>query len=157
MLYKNQTFQVIVAVGASCCLAVLSQRANADAVTIDLGLAPAGTIDDFEVEARNQSCDEPQSFRFAPRGLAWLKLVNGGTLRNVERGKTKIFTARIDLTGMKPGRYAGTLDVICETCGDFVGSRCHIDREGIEIKIEVVTRASRFEGPGRVAVRAQTE
>lgn len=157
MRYNSPSLQVIAAVVASSCFAVLSPCAYAGAVTVDLGLAPAGTVDDFEVEARNQSCDEPQSFRFAPRGLAWLKLVNGGTLRNVERGKAKIFTARIDLTGMKPGRYAGTLDVICETCGDFAGSRCHIDRESIEIKVEIVARASRFEGPGRVEVRAQAE
>lgn len=105
---------------------------------IDLGRAPAGTVDAFEVEARNQSCDEPQSFRFAPRGLPWLKLVNGGSVRGVERGKAKWFVAEIDLRGLKPGRYSGRLDVVCETCGDFVLSRCHIDLQTISLSVEVV-------------------
>lgn len=109
----------------------------ASVTTVDLGQAPAGTVDDFQVEVRNQSCDEPQNFRFAPRGLPWLKLVNGGSVRNVARGTSRMFVARIDLTGMRAGRYAGQLDVICETCGDFVMSRCHIDRETISIQVEV--------------------
>jgi hypothetical protein len=104
---------------------------------IDLGRAPAGTVDTFEVEARNQSCDEPQNFRFAARDLPWIKLVNGSVVRGVERGKTKLFVAAIDLRGLKPGRHSGRLDVICETCGDFAGSRCHIDLETIALSVEV--------------------
>jgi hypothetical protein len=105
---------------------------------IDFGQAPAATIDTFEIDARNQSCDEPQNFRFATRGLPWLKLVNGSVVRGVERGKSKRFVAQVDLRGLKPGRYNGRLDVICETCGDFVASRCQIDLQSIALSVEVV-------------------
>ena len=148
----------MVAAGLMLVLAASAPVARAETFgAVDLGRATAGTIDDFEVEARNQSCDEPQTFRFAPRGLAWLKLVNGAAVRNVARGTAKIFTARIDLTGLKPGPYAGTLDVICETCGDFAGSRCHIDRESIAIKVEIVARAGAIDAPGRASVRTLSD
>jgi hypothetical protein len=125
------------ALGAALWLSGPAALAAVETV-IDLGQAPAGTIDTFEVEARNQSCDEPQNFRFAPRGLPWLKLVNGSVVRGVERGKTKRFVAEIDLRGLKAGRHSGRLDVICETCGDFAGSRCHIDLKSIALSVVVV-------------------
>ncbi len=126
---------------AAFCIAVLSTSSQAGApVIVDLGRAPAGTIDGFEVEARNASCEEPQSFRFVPRDFPWLRLVHGNSVRNVNRGRTKLFAAEINLSGLTPGRYAGQLDIICETCGDFVMSRCHIDNEVVTIKVEIVAR-----------------
>jgi hypothetical protein len=137
-------------------LGVSSDAAAGKATSVDLGQAPAGTIDEFEVEARNSSCDEPQNFRFVPRGTPWLKLVNGSTVRGVERGRTKIFSVQIDLTGLKPGRYRGLLDIICETCGDFVMSRCHIDTESVEILVEVVARGARNGQRGSASVSTQS-
>lgn len=125
-------------------------------VSVDLGQAPSGTVDTFEVEARNASCDEPQDFRFASRETPWLKLVNGSSVKRVERGKAKTFVAEIDLRGLKPGRYRGQLDVACETCGDFVLYRCHIDTKSIAIAIEIVADGPR-KGPNGTGVRTSSE
>ena len=157
MLDKNLLRQSAAALAASLALAALSPAARAEAVTVDLGQAPTGTIDIFEVELRNVSCDEPQNFRFAARNTPWLKLVNGGGVRGVSRGKTKMFTAEINLTGLKPARYAGLLDVICETCGTFVLSSCHIDPGSIAIQVEVVERGARRGQGNGATVRALSE
>lgn len=130
---RSVTFAAV----ASLALTTSSAHAEQE-VFIDLGQATPDTIDTFEVEASNQSCDEPQTFRFAPRGLPWVKLVNGSSVRHVARGTSKTFVAMIDLTGLRPGRHAGRLDIICETCGDFVQSRCHIDRQSIALHVEIV-------------------
>lgn len=157
MFDKNLLRQSVVAFAASLGLATVSPAARAEALTVDLGQAPAGTIDIFEVELRNDSCDEPQNFRFAARDTPWLKLVNGGGVRGVSRGKTKMFTAEIDLTGLKPARYAGRLDVICETCGTFVLSSCYIDPGSIAIQVEVVERGARSRQSPGVAVRTVSD
>lgn len=141
MLHTFPVHRALVVAVAALGLTWLSTSSHAGApVVVDLGRAPAGTIDGFEVEVRNASCDEPQSFGFAPRDLPWLKLVYGNRVQNVSRGKSKLFAAEINLTGLKPGQYAGRLDIICDTCGDFVLSRCHIDTESVTIKVEVVAR-----------------
>ena len=111
--------------------------------TVNLGAAPAGTVDTVEFEARNTSCDPPQTFRFVPRDMPWLKFSNGSRLINVERGKVKRLVAQVDLNGMTPGRYSGRLDVDCETCGDFVMSECHIDQGTMTIEVEVTASRRR--------------
>ena len=122
---------------------------------VDLGEAPLNTIDDFEVEARNASCDVPQDFRFVPRGLSWLKLNHGSAVYKVARGSMKRFVALIDLSGLRPGRYAGNLDIVCDTCGDFVMSSCHIDRQSLRLEVEVVDDREPRPAPNRPA-RVQT-
>lgn len=141
MLNTGSLHRALIAAGTLFCMAGLSTSSQASApVIVDLGRAPAGTIDGFEVEARNASCDEPQSFRFVARDLPWLRLIYGNSVRSVGRGRAKIFAAEINLSGLTPGRYSGQLDIICETCGDFVMSRCHIDNESVTLKVEVVAR-----------------
>lgn len=118
--------------------------AAAAPASLDLGAAPAGTIDTFEIETRNASCEAPQDFRFVPNNLPWLKLVNGDMVREVARGKTKMFVAKIDLTGLKPGRYAGHLDIECDTCrvctscSVTVIPACRIDLSRLALALEVV-------------------
>jgi hypothetical protein len=107
---------------------------------VDLGPAPAGTVDLFEVDAHNASCDEPQDFHFVAHDLPWLKFYRGQWLRDVERGRTKTFLAVIDLTGLKPGRYRGSLEIECETCGQFVLSRCSIDKTRVTIQVDVIAQ-----------------
>jgi len=131
-------------------LAVLALGAPATAAperTVNLGAAPVGTVDTVEFEARNTSCDPPQNFRFVPRDMPWLKFGSGNRLTNVERGKVKRLVAHVDLSGMKPGRYSGRLDVDCETCGNFVMSECHIDQGSMMLEIEVTASRQRRSTP----------
>lgn len=103
----------------------------------DLGKAQAGRVDVFEIQVHNPSCSEPQSFRFVPHNLSWIRLIHGDRLQSVARGQTKTFTAEINLSGMKPGRYSGNLAIVCETCGLFAFSLCDIDKRNVVINVEV--------------------
>jgi hypothetical protein len=104
----------------------------------NLGTAQAGRIDVFEIQVHNPICPEPQTFRFVPHNLPWLRLVNGDRVRDVARGETKTFTAQINLSGLRPGRYSGNLSIVCETCGDHPLALCDIDKRNVVINIEVV-------------------
>jgi hypothetical protein len=104
----------------------------------DLGKAQVGRIDVFEIQVHNPVCREPQNFRFVPHDLPWLRLIHGDAVRSVARGQTKTFSAEINLSGMKPGRYSGNLAIICETCGDFALSLCDVDKRNVVINVEVV-------------------
>lgn len=90
-----------------------SAHAGARNDVVDLGEAPAGTIDKFEIEAHS---------------------------------------------GLRPGRYAGRLDIVCETCGDLVLGGCAIDLRSLTIEVEVVARQKRrrpgTEGPVQVRTDA---
>jgi len=152
MPIKGPVYTAFVAFGLSLSL---TSSVEAETLSVSLGRAPPGTVDTFEVEARNASCDQPQDFRFSPRNLPWLKLVNGAAVKDIARGRTKKFVARIDLTGLKPGRHAGRLEVICETCGGSpVLSQCRIDTHMIALEVEVVTRGAQAPRSGGVSVRA---
>ena len=120
----------------------LTSSADAEQLLVSLGQAPAGTIDTFVVEARNASCDQAQDFRFVPKNLAWLRLVNGGLVKDIARGQSKKFVAEINLTGLAPGHYAGRLDVICETCGPPNLRHCRIDTHMITLEVDVVARGA---------------
>lgn len=149
---KGPVYSAFVAFGFSLSL---TSSADAETLSVALGPAPPGTIDTFEVEARNVSCDQPQDFKFVPRDLPWLKLVNGSVVKDVGRGRAKKFVARIDLTGLKPGRHAGRLDVVCETCGSTpVLSQCRLDTHSIALEVEVAMRGARGPQPGSAAVQA---
>ena len=124
-------------------LLCLTRSAEAETLSVSFGQAPAGTVDIFEVEARNASCDQPQDFRFFARNLSWLKPVHGGVVKGIARGRSKTFVARIDLTGLATGRHAGWLDVVCETCGVAPNmSSCRIDTQTITLEVDVVARGS---------------
>ena len=120
----------------------LTSTAYAEQLAVNLGQAPAGTVDKFEVEARNASCDQPQDFKFVPNNLAWLKLIHGGYVKNIAQGQSKKFVAQIDLTGLAPGHYAGRLDVICETCGAPALRHCRIDTHMITLEVDVTARGA---------------
>lgn len=148
---KSPVLYAFLAAGLYLCL---TSPADAERLSVSLGQAAPGTIDTFEVEARNQSCDQPQDFKFVPRNLPWLKLVNGSAVKGIARGRSKKLVARIDLTGLRPGRYSGWLDVVCETCGALALTSCRIDTETIAVEVEVVQRGARVSGGGPATVRA---
>ena len=115
-----------------------SAYAPADGTEIsNLGKAQSGRIDTFEIQVHNPICAEPQSFRFVPHDLPWIRLIHGDRLQSVARGETKTFSAEINLTGLRPGRYSGNLAIICETCGRFTLSLCDIDKRNVVINVEV--------------------
>lgn len=154
MRKKSPVLYAFVAAGLSFCL---TSPADAERLSVSLGQAAPGTIDTFEVEARNQSCDQPQDFKFVPRNLPWLKLVNGNAVRGIARGRSKKLVARIDLTGLSPGRYSGRLDVVCETCGGPTLTSCRIDTETIAVEVDVVQRGARVSGGAPAAVHAVSD
>lgn len=147
---------------AAACALVAAAALSTSAVAayhvlVDLGRAPPGTIDLFEVTARNDSCDEPQNFRFVPRNTPWLKLVHGSQVRDIRRGTSKRFVAVVDLTGLKSGHHKGQLDVICDTCGDFVLYRCHIDTRTIALEVEVTANGRSGKADAPLSVRALSQ
>ena len=103
----------------------------------DLGHAQTGRIDTFEIQVHNPVCAEPQSFRFVPYNLPWIRMIHGDRLQSVARGQTKTFAAEINLSGLKPGRYSGNLAIVCETCGHYALSLCDIDKRNVVINVEV--------------------
>lgn len=151
MLKKSPVLYAFLAAGLSLCL---TSPADAEKLSVSLGQAVPGTVDTFEVEARNQSCDQPQDFKFVPRNLPWLKLVNGNAVKGIAHGRSKKLVARIDLTGLRPGPYSGWLDVVCETCGAPTLTSCRIDTETIAVEVEVVPRGARVGGGTPATVRA---
>lgn len=104
----------------------------------DLGKAEAGRIDVFEINVHNPICAEPQNFRFVPHNLPWIRLTHGDRVLGVSRGQRKVFSAEINLSGLKPGRYEGDIAIICDTCGSPPLSMCDIDKRSVLIKVEIV-------------------
>ncbi len=133
-------FALIVTIAAPCFVSASAAVPNPSAPIeiADLGQATADTVDVFRVDVRNPACADPQSFRFVPNNLPWLKLTNGNRLASVAHGATKTFVAQIDLSGLKPGRYSGNLDIVCETCGKFTLILCDIDKRRVIVQVEVV-------------------
>jgi len=136
-------------------IASVAPTASAEQLAVDFGQVRPGTVDTFEIDARNESCDQPQDFKFLPRDLPWLKLTHGNSVRDIARGKSKKFVTTIDLAGLGPGRHSGRIDVLCETCGrEPKLTSCRIDTHSIALTVEVVARTSANDRPQGASIRA---
>jgi len=138
MTYSGRFLLVPILVAIKLIFPFAAVAATAAVEIADLGQAAAGVVDVFRVDVRNPACADPQDFRFVPTNLPWLKFTHGDKLEGVAHGQTRTFAAEIDLSGLKPGRYSGRLDIVCETCGQFVLSLCDIDKRQVIVQVQVV-------------------
>ena len=111
---------------------------SAEGQTYDLGTRQAGQTYPFAVQARNADCQDPQDFRFEARRMKWMRFASGNIVRGVGAGQSKQLPVQLDFTNVKPGRYSGEIDVVCETCTFLVFTDCFIDKQTITLQVNVV-------------------
>lgn len=113
----------------------------------DLGVIEVGEIRSLNLEAINRNCDQPQDFRFDVSGVPWLHIAGSDTVSQLGPGQSGAIEAIADPYGFEPGLYTGSIYVDCETCGWFVFAQCMIDRQQIDLQIEIIANQDMAQGP----------
>lgn len=105
---------------------------------IDLGARAAGQIHTFQFAGVNESCEEPQDFRFDAVDTDWMRFPGGNVTEDIPMGGSRSIAAQIDARNLAPGRYQGIVEVTCETCGWFVFADCFIDKQELRLQVQIV-------------------
>lgn len=113
----------------------------------DLGVVEQGEVLSLNLEAVNRNCEQPQDFRFDVSGVPWMHIAGSDTVPQLGPGESGSIEAIADSYGFEPGIYTGSIFVDCETCGWFVFAQCTIDRQQIDLQLEIVAPEEIALGP----------
>lgn len=133
--------------------ALLTQddEAEAEIIRVDLGQREQGDVRPIMLQAFNRNCENPQDFQFDVSQTSWLRIAGSNVVSQLGTGQTGAIEAIVDLNNVPPGPHVGTIVVDCITCGWFVFSTCEVDRQHIELQVEVTplqqTAAAGASGP----------